>query len=103
MSKVYDKLISIQRINKTTELWEDVYKLHAYINKARNNSEYLEAGAIQSQRALTIEVRYFRSLEDVANHTQLYRVLFDDVTYNITDTDNYKLQNKTFRMLGVSQ
>ena len=38
MSKTYDKPISIQRINEATEDWEDVYKLHAYINKASKNN-----------------------------------------------------------------
>lgn len=103
MSKVYDKLISIQRINEDTELWEDVYNLHASVNKAKANNEYLNAGAIQEQRTLTFEVRYFRDLEDVANNTQLYRVLFNNVAYNITDYDDFMLKHKTVKLLGKSQ
>ena len=45
--RVFDKLISIQRINEATEQWEDVYKLHAYINKPNKNSEYLDAFTFQ--------------------------------------------------------
>lgn len=103
MSKVYDKLISIQRINEDTELWEDVYNLHASVNKAKANNEYLNAGAIQEQRTLTFEVRYFRDLGDVANNTQLYRVLFNNVAYNITDYDDFMLKHKTVKLLGKSQ
>ena len=100
--RVFDKLISIQRINEATELWEDVYKLHAYINKPNKNSEYLDAGAVQAKRTLTFEVRYFKDLEDVANNTQLYRIMYNDIAYNITDYDDFALKHKNVKLLGVS-
>jgi SPP1 family predicted phage head-tail adaptor len=102
MTKVFDKVIEIQTIDEMSETWTTKYNLHAYINKAKANNEYLNAGAIQSQRALTFEVRYFKALEDIANNTQCYRILFNDITYNIEDYDDYMLTHKSIKMLGVS-
>lgn len=99
--RVFDKLISIQRINEATELWEDVYKLHAYINKASKNNEYQNAGAIQDKVAKTFEVRYFNELKDIEFNTQLYRIVYDGNTYNITDYDDFKEEHITVKLLGV--
>jgi SPP1 family predicted phage head-tail adaptor len=102
MSRVFDKPVEIQTIDEMSETWTTKYNLHAYINKAKPNSEYLNAGAIQSKRALTFEIRYFKDLEDIALNTQSYRILFDDIPYNIEDYDDYLLQHKTVKLLGVS-
>lgn len=102
MSKPFDKPIEIQSIDEASETWVTIYKLHARINKAKANSEYLNAGAIQSKRALTFEVRYLKALEDIALNTQCYRILFDTIPYNIEDYDDYMLEHKTIKMLGVS-
>lgn len=101
MSKAYDKPISIQRINEDTEDWEDVYKLHAYINKASQNNEYQNAGAIQDKVAKTFEVRYFKALKDIEFNTQLYRIIYDGNPYNITDYDDFKEEHITVKLLGV--
>lgn len=102
MSRVFDKPIKIQTIDEISETWVTKYETHAYINKAKPNSEYLNAGATQSKRALTFEVRYFKALEDIALNTQTYRILFNDTPYNIEDYDDYMLQHKTIKLLGVS-
>lgn len=102
MSKTYDKPISIQRINEITETWEDVYKVHASINKAKGDDEYLSAGAIQGKRNLTFEVRYFVGLEDISLNIQSYRIVYQGVPYNIEDYDDFMLRHKTVKILGVS-
>lgn len=101
MSKAYDKPISIQRINEATEKWEDVYNLHAYINKASKNNEYQNAGAIQDKVAKTFEVRYFKALKEIEFNTQLYRIIYDGNPYNITDYDDFREEHKTVKLLGV--
>ena len=100
--RVFDKPIEIQVIDEESETWVTKYTTHAYINKAKPNSEYLNAGAIQSKRTLMFEIRYFKALEDIAINTQSYRILFDNIPYNIEDYDDYMLQHKTVKMLGVS-
>ena len=102
MSRPYDRPISIQRINELTETWEDVFKVHASINKAKTDDEYLSAGAGQGKRNLTFEMRYFKDLEAISLNTQLYRIVYQDVPYDIKDYDDYMLKHKTVKILGVS-
>ena len=102
MSRPYDRPISIQRINEVTETWEDVFKVHASINKAKSDDEYLSAGAGQGKRNLTFEMRYFKDLEVISLNTQLYRIVYQGVPYDIKDYDDYMLKHKTVKILGVS-
>jgi SPP1 family predicted phage head-tail adaptor len=98
---VFDKPIIIQKINEDTEKWEDLYTLHARVNKS-NGSEYLNAGANQSKSTRVFEVRYFKDLEDIDDSRGLYRLIYRGKTYNITDYDDYLEQHKTVKLLGVS-
>ena len=102
MSRPYDRPISIQKINEVTETWEDVFKVHASINKAKSDDEYLSAGAGQGKRNLTFEMRYFKDLEVISLNTQLYRIVYQGVPYDIKDYDDYMLKHKTVKILGVS-
>lgn len=102
MAKVFDKPITIQRLNSKAKQWEDVYKVHASINKAKPDNEYLNAGAIRSKKNLTFEVRYFGDLEDISLNLQMYRILYRKVPYDIKDYDDFMLQHKTVKLLGVS-
>lgn len=102
MAKVYDRPIVIQKIDEDTEKWSDVYKVHASINKTRDDNEYLRAGAIQAKRKLTFEMRYFAALDDICLNTQSYRVVYQGIPYNIEDFDDYMLQHKTVKISGVS-
>lgn len=98
---VFDKPITIQKINEETEQWEDLYSLHARINKT-SGSEYLNAGANQSKSNRVFEIRYFKELEDIDARRGLYRIVYRDRTYNITDYDDYFEQHKTIKLLGAS-
>lgn len=102
MSRVYDRPISIQRINELTEKWEDAHKVHASINKAKSDNEYLKAGAIQAKKNLTFEVRYFKDLEDISLNLQSYRIVYQGIPHNIEDYDDYMLKHKSVKILGVS-
>lgn len=102
MAKLFDRPIVIQKINELTETWENSYKVHASINKAKSDNEYLNVGAIQTKRTLIFEVRYFKDLEDISLNTQHYRIIYQDVPYNITDYDDFNLEHKTVKLLGVS-
>lgn len=98
---IFDKPITIQKINEDSEKWEDLYTLHARVNKT-NGSEYLNAGANQSKSTRVFEVRYFKNLEDIDDSRGLYRIVYRSRTYNITDYDDYLEQHKTIKLLGVS-
>lgn len=98
---VYDKPITIQKIDDITEKWEDLFNLHARVNKS-NGSEYLNAGANQSRSNLVFEVRYFKAIEDIDADRGSYRILYRNRIYNITDYDDYQETHKTVKLLGVS-
>ena len=102
MAKTYDKPITIQKLNSQAKQWEDVFSVHASINKAKADNEYLSAGAIRSKKNLTFEVRYFANLEDISLNLQSYRILYRGVPFNITDYDDYMLKHITVKILGVS-
>lgn len=102
MSKPYDKPITIQKIDEVSETWSDLFKLHARINKTKTGSEYLNVGAIQSKKPLTFEVRYFKALEAIFCNTQLYRILYNGIPFDIKDYDDFMLEHKTVKLLGVS-
>lgn len=102
MSRPYDRPILIQKINELTEAWEDVFKVHASINKAKSDDEYLNAGAIQGKKNLIFEIRYFADLEDISLNIQSYRVVYQGVPYDIKDYDDYMLKHKTVKILAVS-
>ena len=102
MSKLFDRPITIQCIDKLTEEWVDVFKVHARINKTKTDNEFLNAGAVQGKKNLTFEIRYFKELEDIAYNTQLYRIVYQNVNFNVVDYDDYMLQHKTVKLLGVS-
>lgn len=102
MAKVFDRPITIQKLNSKTKRWEDVFKVHASINKAKSDNEYLSAGAIQAKKNLTFEVRYFVDLEDISLNLQMYRILYRKVPYNLTDYDDFMEKHRIVKLLGVS-
>lgn len=102
MARVFDRPITIQRLNSPAKQWEDVYKVHASINKAKADSEFLTAGAIRSKQNLVFEVRYFSGLEAISLNLQLYRILYRNVPYDIKDYDDFMMEHKTVKLLGVS-
>lgn len=102
MSRPYDRPITIQKLNQKAKQWDDLFKIHASINKAKADNEYLSAGAIQAKRNLTFKVRYFEELEDISLNLQSYRIVYQGVPYNIKDYDDFMLKHKTVKLLGVS-
>ena len=104
MNKSYDKPITIQIIDEVTETWIDYLDkpIHARINKAKSDSKYLNAGAIQGKKALVFEVRYFKLLEDIDFNKSLYRIVYQGVPYAIEDYDDYMMEHRIIKLLGVS-
>lgn len=102
MATTYDRPIIIQKQNKKTELWEDLYEVHAKINKASNDNAYLGSGASQSKRSVTFQIHYFNGLEDMDLNRQYYRILYQGEPYNIKDYDDYMFKHMNVKILGVS-
>ena len=102
MSKTYDRPIVIQKLDEMTEDWIDLYSIHASINKASTDNEYLGSGAIRGKKSLTFEVRYFADLEEISFDLQFYRIVYQGIPYDIKDFDDYMLKHKSVKLLGVS-
>jgi SPP1 family predicted phage head-tail adaptor len=97
----YDRPITIQKIDEMTELWTDLWHLHARVNKTQG-SEFVEAGAEQSQSTKTFEVRYFSGLEDVDYNRGLYRLVYKGHTFNIVDYDDFMESHQVVKLKAVS-
>lgn len=96
---LYDKPILIQRQDRDTEQWQDVWKLHAKVNKT-GGGQALNAGADQYKATLTFEVRYFTALEELRYNPQPYRILYRDHTFKMVDYDDYMEQHQTIKLVG---
>lgn len=97
----YDKPIIIQKIDEDTEVWSDLWSLHARINKT-TGSEFVEAGANRSQSTKTFEVRYFDGIADVDYNRGLYRILYRGHTFNIVDYDDFMESHIVVKLKAVS-
>lgn len=95
----FDKPIIIQTRDEATELWIDLYSIHAKVNKS-GGSEYLGSGANRSMSIKVFEVRYFKELENIDRNRGMYRILYRGYPYNIVDYDDYMEQHKTVKLLG---
>lgn len=96
---MYDKPITIQVQNEQTEMWEDLLRLHARVNKTKGGTA-LTAGADQTRATLTFEVRYLKALEDMAYNTQPYRIRYRGRSFKVVDYDDYMEQHRTIRLVG---
>ena len=95
----FDKPITVQVMNKDTEKWGDLLKLHARVNKT-GGGQTINAGAAQFHATLTFEVRYSRALESIRFKPQFYRVVYRGHTFKVTDYDDYMEQHRTIRLVG---
>ncbi len=98
---VYDRPITIQRVDEGTERWSDYARLHARVNKSQG-SEYTEASATRSVQALSFRVRWDPRMKAIERNTQSFRVVYDGCLYNIRDTDDYMQRHREFEMEAVS-
>lgn len=94
--------IKIQKLDPETETWSDYLpRLHANINKAGVDSEYLNAGAEQAKSRKIFTVRYNPMLKELDGNTQLYRIVYDGRIYDIADYDDFEERHQNVKLLGV--
>lgn len=96
---VYDKPITIEKLDLDTDDWHTLYTLHARVNKTGGN-EFQGGGAQRSKATRTFEVRFFADIEEICLNTQLYRILYRGHYYNVVDYDDYMEQHKTAKLIG---
>jgi len=98
---IFDKPIIVEKQDEKSEQWHEYIKLHAHVNK-NTQKEYDNAGSSQNKRVMKFEVRYCKPLQNIPDNTQIYRIVYRGVFYNITQTDNYNESNQTLKMIGES-
>lgn len=96
---IYDKPITIQRQDPTSEDWADKWKLHARVNKT-GGGQALTAGADQYRATLTFEVRYFKALEELRYNPQPFRVVYRGHSFKLVDYDDYMEEHQTVKLVG---
>ena len=100
---VFNVPIKIKKLNEDSEVFEDFLNLKSRKPNKSKSSEYFNSGAIQSTHELVFEVRYYRELKKISLNTQLYAIEYNDIIYDIIDYDNFKMENKTVKLLGVAR
>lgn len=96
---VYDKPITLQVQDETTEKWTDKLFLHAKVNKTGGGTVQ-NAGAEQYRVRLTFEVRYCKELEGLRYSPQPFRIVYRGHKFKLTDYDDYMEQHQTVRLVG---
>ena len=96
---VFDKPITIQTQDATTEQWTDLLNLHAHVNKTGGGTS-LNAGADQYHASLTFTVRYCSELEALRYDPQPYRIVYRGHAFKLTDYDDYMEEHKTIKLVG---
>lgn len=98
----YDRPIKIEKYNQQEQKWESyINLLHAEVNKDTQKEEN-NAGATRIKRKLKFKLRYCKPLADIPDNTQIYRIIYRGVLYNIVDPDNYFEKNQEMVFIGVS-
>lgn len=96
---MYDKPITIQVQDPVTEVWSDLKRLHATVNKTGGGSAF-NAGTDQYNASLTFKVRYAKALEDLAYNTQLYRIIYRGRAFKVVDYDDFMEQHREIKLVG---
>ena len=95
-----NKLISIQKLNVKTEIWEDYYKCYAEINKS-SGKEYFNAKTNINQNTFNFKVRYINKLEDTLFNTSQYRIIYKNNEFDIKNVDDK--QEKRLKITYVAE
>lgn len=93
------KMIRIQRQDPDTEVWSDVARLHARVNKTGGGQSF-DAGADQHPYVLDFDVRYSRLVSPLAYAPHLYRIVYAGHTFKVVDTDDYMEGHQYLRIRG---
>lgn len=93
------KMILIQRQDPDTEVWGDVARLHARVNKTGGGQSFA-AGADQHPYVLDFDVRFSRLVSPLAYAPHLYRIVYAGHTFKVVDTDDYMESHQYLRIRG---
>lgn len=96
---VYNKIIKIQKLDLTTEQWNDYCIAHANINKA-SGKEYFNARTEISNSTFNFTIRYNPSLGETIFNTEIYRIIYENKIFDIKKVDDFMLKHKELIIVG---
>lgn len=78
--------------------WTDLYVVYAYINSLYG-AEYYTAAAYNQENTITFTMRWFKALDEL--NLADYRIIFNDVPYEIKSVDNVEYRNRVVKIKAV--
>lgn len=98
---ILNQKIIIQKLNESDNCYYDYYTCHSQVNKTGGN-EYLIARTVSTKNKFTFIVRYCEELKNLQFDTQTYRIIFNNVIFNIIDADDFMQKHTTIKIIGES-
>lgn len=89
---VLNKIVNFQKIVDNSNDYIDYYKCHANVKKS-SGKETLVTGVITSKNKLNFIVRNCKELKSLPFDTQAYRIIYNGITFNIIDADDFQESN----------
>lgn len=102
------KPIKILKYDEHNEVWNplaldgETIIFHAKVNKS-GGSEYLGSGSTQSTVQKVFRIRYSSIVADIELNTQLYRIEYDGVMYDVTDYDDFNDLHREVKLLAEAR
>lgn len=78
-----------------TDAWTNYYSCYAYVN-ALSGDELIQARAARLKESVNITIRYSPIVSKLDSRD--YRIVFNDVVYNIIYIDDYQLRHETLKI-----
>ena len=96
-----DKIIVIEKLNATTEKWEEFFSGHSGINKA-NGKEYINRGTVINKNTFVFDLIYNKKLSNIIFEAELYRIKYKNRIFNIVNADDFELRHERILLIGES-
>lgn len=94
--------ITFEKMDVDTEEWSEYYKCFAKSNPSGGN-KYFMGNVEQSNSDTTFTVRYCNVLKDIYLNTQIYRIKFENGTFDVKAADDYMFLHKYLNIKTVGK
>ena len=94
--------VIFQKMDIETEVWSLYYSCYAKINTA-GGSKYFMANVEQSSGNTVFTVRYCDALKGIYLNAQIYRILFEDGTFDVKAVDDYMFSHTYLNIKTVGK
>lgn len=102
------KPIKIMKYDEESEAWSylekdgDIIVFHAKVNKS-GGSEYLGSGSSQSTAQKVFKVRYSSVIAQIELNTQLYRIDYGGLMFDVVDYDDFNDLHREVKLLAEAR